>query len=221
MKKTKISASFLFLCVAIILTSLAFFYQKGNTTDGTEGSDSPDKENILKPSASNESDESVNDVDASEHSQSSHAEIDYSTYESTTLGISISYPAALQDIMAIAEGESYEGFISGQLNPITCIYLYPAEDTTYSQDTIIAQIYWLPAEEKGPEASYGQCVTLATAKDGSRCICHLPMNVKLQYQTAENYNLDRWNIYNTIEQSLLNGEFTATLWETIETLSHI
>ena len=206
MKKTKISASFLFLCVAIILTSLAFFYQKGNTTDGTEGSDSPDKENILKPSASNESDESVNDVDASEHSQSSHAEIDYSTYESTTLGISISYPAALQDIMAIAEGESYEGFISGQLNPITCIYLYPAEDTTYSQDTIIAQIYWLPAE-----ASYGQCVTLATAKDGSRCICHLPMNVKLQYQTAENYNLDRWNIYNTIEQSLLNGEFTATL----------
>ncbi len=77
MKKTKISASFLFLCVAIILTSLAFFYQKGNTTDGTEGSDSPDKENILKPSASNESDESVNDVDASEHSQSSHAEIDY------------------------------------------------------------------------------------------------------------------------------------------------
>lgn len=148
MKKTKISASFLFLCVAIILTSLAFFYQKGNTTDGTEGSDSPDKENILKPSASNESDESVNDVDASEHSQSSHAEIDYSTYESTTLGISISYPAALQDIMAIAEGESYEGFISGQLNPITCIYLYPAEDTTYSQDTIIAQIYWLPAEER-------------------------------------------------------------------------
>lgn len=134
-----------------------------------------------------------------------------STYESTTLGISISYPAALQDIMAIAEGESYEGFISGQLNPITCIYLYPAEDTTYSQDSIIAQIYWLLAEEKGPEASYGQCVTLATAKDGSRCICHLPMNVKLQYQTVENYNLDLWNIYNTIEQSLLNGEFTATL----------
>lgn len=125
--------------------------------------------------------------------------------------ISISYPAALQDIMAIAEGESYEGFISGQLNPITCIYLYPAEDTTYSQDSIIAQIYWLLAEEKGPEASYGQCVTLATAKDGSRCICHLPMNVKLQYQTVENYNLDLWNIYNTIEQSLLNGEFTATL----------
>ena len=178
MKKSQILVPFLFLCVAIILTSLAFFYQKGNTTDGTEGSDSPDKENILKPSASNESDESVNDVDASEHSQSSHAEIDYSTYESTTLGISISYPAALQDIMAIAEGESYEGFISGQLNPITCIYLYPAEDTTYSQDTIIAQIYWLPAEEKGPEASYGQCVTLATAKDGSRCICHLPMNVR-------------------------------------------
>lgn len=126
MKKTKISASFLFLCVAIILTSLAFFYQKGNTTDGTEGSDSPDKENILKPSASNESDESVNDVDASEHSQSSHAEIDYSTYESTTLGISISYPAALQDIMAIAEGESYEGFISGQLmsNVFSCHAVY-------------------------------------------------------------------------------------------------
>ena len=78
-------------------------------------------------------------------------------------------------------------------------------------DSIIAQIYWLLAEEKGPEASYGQCVTLATAKDGSRCICHLPMNVKLQYQTVENYNLDLWNIYNTIEQSLLNGEFTATL----------
>jgi len=37
------------------------------------------------------------------------------------------------------------------------------------------------------------------------------MNVKLQYQTVENYNLDLWNIYNTIEQSLLNGEFTATL----------
>lgn len=188
-----------------------FFYQKGNTTDGTVGSDSPDKENTLKPSASKGSDEFVNNADASEHSQSSHAEIDYSTYESTTLGISISYPAALQDIMAIAEGESYEGFISGQLNPITCIYLYPAEDTTYSQDSIIAQIYWLLAEEKGPEASYGQCVTLATAKDGSRCICHLPMNVKLQYQTVENYNLDLWNIYNTIEQSLLNGEFTATL----------
>lgn len=211
MKKLKISASFLCLCVVIILTSLAFFYQKGNTTDGTVGSDSPDKENTLKPSVSKGSDEFVNDADASEHSQSSHAEIDYSTYESTTLGISISYPAALQDIMAIAEGESYEGFISGQLNPITCIYLYPAEDTTYSQDSIIAQIYWLLAEEKGPEASYGQCVTLATAKDGSRCICHLPMNVKLQYQTVENYNLDLWNIYNTIEQSLLNGEFTATL----------
>ena len=150
MKKLKISASFLCLCVVIILTSLAFFYQKGNTTDGTVGSDSPDKENTLKPSASKGSDEFVNDADASEHSQSSHAEIDYSTYESTTLGISISYPAALQDIMAIAEGESYEGFISGQLNPITCIYLYPAEDTTYSQDSIIAQIYWLLAEEKGP-----------------------------------------------------------------------
>ena len=70
------------------------------------------KENTLKPSASKGSDEFVNDADASEHSQSSHAEIDYSTYESTTLGISISYPAALQDIMAIAEGESYEGFIT-------------------------------------------------------------------------------------------------------------
>lgn len=115
MKKLEISASFLCLCVVIILTSLAFFYQKGNTTDGTVGSDSPDKENTLKPSASKGSDEFVNDADASEHSQSSHAEIDYSTYESTTLGISISYPAALQDIMAIAEGESYEGFISGQL----------------------------------------------------------------------------------------------------------
>lgn len=100
MKKLKISASFLCLCVVIILTSLAFFYQKGNTTDGTVGSDSPDKENTLKPSASKGSDEFVNDADASEHSQSSHAEIDYSTYESTTLGISISYPAALQDIMA-------------------------------------------------------------------------------------------------------------------------
>ena len=33
----------------------------------------------------------------------------------------------------IVNCESYEGFISGQLNPITCIYLYPAEDTTYSQ----------------------------------------------------------------------------------------
>ena len=97
MKKLKISASFLCLCVVIILTSLAFFYQKGNTTDGTVGSDSPDKENTLKPSASKGSDEFVNDADASEHSQSSHAEIDYSTYESTTLGISISYPAALQD----------------------------------------------------------------------------------------------------------------------------
>lgn len=93
MKKLKISASFLCLCVVIILTSLAFFYQKGNTTDGTVGSDSPDKENTLKPSASKGSDEFVNDADASEHSQSSHAEIDYSTYESTTLGISISYPA--------------------------------------------------------------------------------------------------------------------------------
>lgn len=102
MKKLEISASFLCLCVVIILTSLAFFYQKGNTTDGTVGSDSPDKENTLKPSASKGSDEFVNDADASEHSQSSHAEIDYSTYESTTLGISISYPAALQDIMAIA-----------------------------------------------------------------------------------------------------------------------
>ena len=98
MKKLEISASFLCLCVVIILTSLAFFYQKGNTTDGTVGSDSPDKENTLKPSASKGSDEFVNDADASEHSQSSHAEIDYSTYESTTLGISISYPAALQDI---------------------------------------------------------------------------------------------------------------------------
>lgn len=103
MKKLEISASFLCLCVVIILTSLAFFYQKGNTTDGTVGSDSPDKENTLKPSASKGSDEFVNDADASEHSQSSHAEIDYSTYESTTLGISISYPAALQDIMAIAK----------------------------------------------------------------------------------------------------------------------
>lgn len=77
MKKLKISASFLCLCVVIILTSLAFFYQKGNTTDGTVGSDSPDKENTLKPSASKGSDEFVNDADASEHSQSSHAEIDY------------------------------------------------------------------------------------------------------------------------------------------------
>ena len=49
MKKLEISASFLCLCVVIILTSLAFFYQKGNTTDGTVGSDSPDKENTLKP----------------------------------------------------------------------------------------------------------------------------------------------------------------------------
>lgn len=62
MKKLKISASFLCLCVVIILTSLAFFYQKGNTTDGTVGSDSPDKENTLKPSASKGSDEFVNDA---------------------------------------------------------------------------------------------------------------------------------------------------------------
>lgn len=42
MKKSQILVPFLFLCVVIILTSLAFFYQKGNTTDGTVGSDSPD-----------------------------------------------------------------------------------------------------------------------------------------------------------------------------------
>lgn len=47
MKKLEISASFLCLCVVIILTSLAFFYQKGNTTDGTVGSDSPDKERSI------------------------------------------------------------------------------------------------------------------------------------------------------------------------------
>lgn len=87
MKKLKNSASFLCLCVVIILTSLAFFYQKGNTTDGTVGSDSPDKENTLKPSASKGSDEFVNDADASEHSQSSHAEIDYTPLSQVHQGI--------------------------------------------------------------------------------------------------------------------------------------
>ncbi len=144
MKKLEISASFLCLCVVIILTSLAFFYQKGNTTDGTVGSDSPDKENTLKPSASKGSDEFVNDADASEHSQSSHAEIDYSTYESTTLGISISYPAALQDIMAIAEGESYEGFISGQLIPL-CFFSpsHVKSGSIFSSYSPTATMQWL------------------------------------------------------------------------------
>lgn len=130
MKKLKISVSFLCLCVVIILTSLAFFYQKGNTTDGTVGSDSPDKENTLKPSASKGSDEFVNNADASEHSQSSHAEIDYSTYESTTFVIKCSKsPLCLGSL--VPQGPNAPSFPQQHTNGVYLGFIFIKSEKSY------------------------------------------------------------------------------------------
>ena len=131
-------------------------------------------------------------------------------YYSEALNIRIKYPESLQGIVAMSDGMSYESFLSDRAEPIKCVYLYPAIDDSFDQDSIIGQIYWLPTGTFGPEADFGKCVTLLTLEDGSRCVCHLPMSAKIGYEAVDctiPNKWDMWNIYHSVEESILSGGF--------------
>lgn len=131
-------------------------------------------------------------------------------YCSEALNIRIKYPESLQGIVAMSDGMSYESFLSDRAEPIKCVYLYPAIDDSFDQDSIIGQIYWLPTGTFGPEADFGKCVTLLTLEDGSRCVCHLPMSAKIGYEAVDctiPNKWDMWNIYHSVEESILSGGF--------------
>lgn len=137
-------------------------------------------------------------------------------YYSEALNIRIKYPESLQGIVAMSDGMSYEYFLSDRAEPIKCVYLYPAIDDSFDQDSIIGQIYWLPTGTLGPEASFGKCVTLLALEDGSRCVCHLPMSAKLGYEAVDctiPNKWDMWNIYHSVEESILSGEFEVEVLE--------
>lgn len=139
---------------------------------------------------------------------SEHSAVPY--YCSEALNIRIKYPESLQGVVAMSDGMSYEDFLSDRAEPIKCVYLYPAIDDSYDQDSIIGQIYWLPTGTFGPEASFGNCVTLLEIENGSRCICHLPMSAKIGYEAVDCTipdKWDMWNIYHSAEESILSGEF--------------
>lgn len=135
---------------------------------------------------------------------------EYAIYTSNALGITIKYPLSLQNMVSFSDGMSYEGFLADSADPINCVFLYPSIDSSYDQDSIIAEVYWIPSGTFGPEASFGSSATWFTTSDGSECVCHLPMSAKLGYEAVDctiPNKQDLWNTYDTIEKSILNGEF--------------
>ena len=109
-------------------------------------------------------------------------------------------------------------FLTTVLNRQTAFILCPKKaayqkihfSSSSDYDSVIAEIYWCPAGAKGPEASFGECITMGSKNDGSLCLCHLPLTGKMG---LEQVDVDLWNVYTTVENGILSGEYEFEIQE--------
>lgn len=140
------------------------------------------------------------------------------SYSSDTLGITVEFPPNWNEYVNIFESKSYENFLDNSSEPIDCIYIVSKKSglskdsfsSSSDYDSVIAEIYWCPAGAKGPEASFGECITMGSKNDGSLCLCHLPLTGKMG---LEQVDVDLWNVYTTVENGILSGEYQFEIQE--------
>lgn len=205
MQRSRLLIAVLCLCIASVLSYAYISGRHQNATNHSPAVDpTKDTNSLSEPRQESQS------IDTTANS----TENEYAHYHSDALGITIQYPLYLQNTVNFSDGVSYEGFLSDCADTVNCVYLYPSTDSSYDQDSIIAEIYWIPSGTFGPEVDFGKAVTWFASSDGSKCVCHLPMSAKLGYEaidcTVPNKQ-ELWNAYDTVEKSILNGEFTVEL----------
>lgn len=75
-----------------------------------------------------------------------------------------------------------------------------------------------PQMMHGPEADYGECVTLVERK-GNVCLCWMPMNTKIGLELLEDTTL--YDEYDIVEQGILSGEYEIELLNLERDLSEL
>lgn len=147
------------------------------------------------------------------------------SHASDALGLTLELPPEWAEWVTFTERVSYESFLKGWEGRVPCVSIdyspnggetVPEEEKGSAGGPLpvldpsepMAYFYWLPEGQHGPEADYGNVVTLLE-KEMGRWVCHLPMNT-IQFDNAE-YGRDtpEWIAYHTVEQGLLEGNFIA------------
>lgn len=147
------------------------------------------------------------------------------SHASDALGLTLELPPEWAEWVTFTERISEEGFLRNWDGRVPCVSIdyapnggehAPEEESGAAGGPLpvldpsepMAYFYWLPEGQHGPEADYGNAVTLLEKETG-RWVCHLPMNT-IQFDNAE-YGRDtpEWIAYHTVEQGLLEGNFVA------------
>ena len=140
------------------------------------------------------------------------------SHTSEALGLTLELPPEWAELVTFTERVSYEGFLKSWEGRVPCVSIdyRPNADAEEAGATLpvldpsgpIAYLYWLPEGLSGPEADYGNAVTLLEKGTG-RWVCHLPMN-SIQFD-GESFGRDtpEQTAYHRVEQGLLEGDFVA------------
>lgn len=130
------------------------------------------------------------------------------SYTSENLGITVEFPPEWENLMTISDDITYEYFVEGQSEPLSCVTL----NAIHGEEGAIpiAYIYWRTVDDHGPEADFGECVTLVE-REGSVCLCWMPMNTKIGLEILEDTTL--YDEYNIVEQGILSGEYEIKMLE--------
>ena len=139
------------------------------------------------------------------------------SYTSENLGITVEFPPEWENLMTISDDITYEYFVEGQSEPLNCVTL-KAIHGGENGEIPIAYIYWRAADDHGPEADYGECVTLVE-REGNVCLCWMPMNTKIGLELLEDTAL--YDEYDIVEQGILSGEYEIELLDLERDLSEL
>ena len=139
------------------------------------------------------------------------------SYTSKNLGITVEFPPEWENLMTISDDITYEYFVEGQSEPLNCVTL-KAIHGGENGEIPIAYIYWRAADDHGPEADYGECVTLVE-REGNVCLCWMPMNTKIGLELLEDTAL--YDEYDIVEQGILSGEYEIELLDLERDLSEL
>lgn len=151
-------------------------------------------------------------------------------HTSEALGFTLELPPEWTDLVTFTERVSYEGFLKDREGRVPCVSIdYRPNANVGEPGSVLPELdpsgpmayfYWVPEGQHGPEADYGNAVTLLEKETG-RWTCHLPMN-SIQFDGVE-YGRDtpEWIAYHTVEQGLLEGEFVASELEDPFAWTHV
>lgn len=129
------------------------------------------------------------------------------SYTSENLGITVEFPPEWENLMTISDDVTYEYFVEERSEPLNCVTL-KAIHGREEGEIPIAYIYWRAADDHGPEADFGECVTLVE-REGNVCLCWMPMNTKIGLELLEDTTL--YDEYDIVEQGILSGEYEIEL----------